>query len=94
MAAKFMILGEVNTTDLDNISINIDVRRNFRDYDGSYTFDNIDIKISEGISNILLNNLKNSDIVQIIGRIEKENVDEFNYKYQNGKNHNIFVMNL
>ncbi len=76
MAAKFMILGEVNTTDLDNISINIDVRRNFRDYDGSYTFDNIDIKISEGISNILLNNLKNSDIVQIIGRIEKENVDE------------------
>lgn len=26
--------------------------------------------------------------------LAKENVDEFNYKYQNGKNHNIFVMNL
>ncbi len=26
--------------------------------------------------------------------LAKENVDEFNYKYQNGKNYNIFVMNL
>jgi len=26
--------------------------------------------------------------------LAKENVDEFNYKYQNGKNHNIFIMNL
>lgn len=26
--------------------------------------------------------------------LAKENVDEFNYKYHNNKNHNIFVMNL
>ncbi len=26
--------------------------------------------------------------------LAKENVDEFNYKYQNNKNRNIFVMNL
>lgn len=73
MAAKFMLLGEVVALDENNF-INVDVRRNFRDYDGKYYFDNIDIVVSEGISHILLNNLKESDIIQIIGRIEKGDI--------------------
>lgn len=73
MSNKFYMLGKYE--DLHNDVLSLKVRRNFRDHDGRYTYFLMKIKIGICISELLLNSLKEEEIVHVQGRIETEEDD-------------------
>ncbi len=73
MPNKFTLVGSVKEVK-QNESLLLHVRRNYRNRDGEYDFDEFNVAMSLGLSNTMVNNLKTGELVSVFGRIEQNSL--------------------
>ncbi len=70
MANKFNLLGRFINHSEDELVVS--VRKNFRDYDSQYIYDEIVVHLGLGLSPSLIKSFTQSDILNINGRLEND----------------------
>ncbi len=73
MPNKFTLVGSVKEVKQSD-SLLLLIRRNYRNRDGEYDFDEFNVSVSLGLSNTMVNNLKTGELVSVFGRIEQNSL--------------------
>lgn len=73
---KIGSIGELKTTenDIKFLKLSIDSERNYRNYEGIYETDTIEIELWRGLAEIVFENAKVDDFISVQGRIQSSHL--------------------
>ena len=73
---KIGSIGELKTTenDIKFLKLSIDSERNYRNYEGIYETDTIEIELWRGLAELVFENAKVNDFISVQGRIQSSHL--------------------